>query len=797
MMQDKAVKSKTLTTLINVFLGVILSVTVVLASSPIKDTNTSLCYEQPFESGLNFLNTIGIFNGVTTPIKNISNTNLTDVIIIKTFKRINMTLMSKIGIDGVKKTIIKDGDGAHISSNILGSFREFNGSLFNKGIIYTIPKFKSGRIHTIYDKSVFTFNMSKIKIGAAYTKNGKRYYAVLHRCGGGDRAYGTGPFDAWDVSLNNTTPPHLNNRHISTKIVNKAFQLTLASLNKENDAYELKKGAGRVYVAIYPKGSSVAISNQLSFNATVRDHITSSDFNVSSAQKKAVVGFKFCATYNKNITTNKASYVLFPSISCKNSTVINDCNASTLGTPTWHLCYSTDEFAIRPYAFKIFGLNQYKRAGKNFNITIEALDDKGKPTKNYDENLTIQGNSPRLDYNDIKRSDGCVNGSLTGRNLIFKNGKANVTLKYSEVGDLNLTVREINGSEFAKVNESDTNKSQRFIQSYSKTITILPYRFDINASLSNNNGQKFTYLSNDLNMSAILDINITAQNMNNATTKNYNKKCYAKDTNLSISYTKLNITPSNALTKILYSDTNASIDGNSSISSHDINLTDINSSIFSNDNNGTGIIHLKINFDRNITKPVNPFDINVTDINVTDVNGTKGQKILDQNATFYYGRVHAPNYKYQGPSGSGKIYYEVYDDNASKKSLLPDGINTQVGVDSVNWYINTHNIASKDGKINSLKEDMSPPSVTATLLTTSSPADFSLKYNESQNYPYQTTMLITPSPWLVYNPYNPTTKTDDFNVGFYKAQSNWAGVHDTNTSTDSNASTVTIQRVLW
>ena len=53
------------------------------------------------------------------------------------------------------------------------------------------------------------------------------------------------------------------------------------------------------------------------------------------------------------------------------------------------------------------------------------------------------------------------------------------------------------------------------------------------------------------------------------------------------------------------------------------------------------------------------------------------------------------------------------------------------------------------------------------------------------------------SGWLIYNKYNPNATTNEFEVEFVKPGGSWAGKHETNTSTDSNASNKTNRRLMW
>jgi hypothetical protein len=239
---------------------------------------------------------------------------------------------------------------------------------------------------------------------------------------------------------------------------------------------------------------------------------------------------------------------------------------------------SKDAFAIRPYGFRIFGLNQYKRAGEDFNVTVMAVD-----KTNYD--LNTSGDT----VNDVQSVPG-YNASLSNLNISsnfyvptaaqiaqmrtdtgqtnvitcpddgnftvvsgssFSNGEANVTLQYSETGILDMNISEKPGSEFAKVDESDVasgneNTSQIYITpsigvaaenniSSPVLMAFIPYKFITTADYNATNGKSWVY-DFDINnsnvasippaMGAFIHFVITAKNEQNKTLQNYTATCF-------------------------------------------------------------------------------------------------------------------------------------------------------------------------------------------------------------------------------------------------------------------------------
>ncbi len=385
-----------------------------------------------------------------------------------------------------------------------------------------------------------------------------------------------------------------------------------------------------------------------------------------------------------------------------------------------------------------------------------------------------------------------------------------------------INANAINGCDVS----SDENNTDANIKYYNINVLFHPYKFDLTTvipsiGLNHNTSDfgtknSFVYMSdlavlNDENMSFHLNGQVRAEGKNNAILSNFVTKCYAEPIDLNISKTGVKTPPA---FMYMFHDLNASGKTISSTSG-DLNNTKIpivlNDGNFTKELKGAMQTILNLNFNRDQTKPQNPQKITFHNYtaqcqipsncsfkaDLKDKN-TTGLLNLNKTVTFYYGRTHAPNYKFKGSSGSGFIYYEVYDNNASTKVLLPNGINTKVSVDGINWYNNAYHIATKDGTLGLVTEKTIPPHVTLNSInTTKSPTPFTLNYDGTQDYPYQTTMQNNPSGWLIYNPYNNAIKTNQFSVRFYKSTNKWTGVQDTNTSTNSNASIITNQRVLW
>ncbi|MEA1983752.1 MAG: hypothetical protein U9N39_09415 [Campylobacterota bacterium] len=490
--------------------------------------------------------------------------------------------------------------------------------------------------------------------------------------------YLKGPFDAWDTFRDNASVPPAD-KNISTKVVNRPFQLSLASLNKPGNAYEVKDNAGSyIDVAIYPKGSKTKISNSVTYDANADPHLASSaDFIVSSAQQDAVVGFKFCATYEGSGTSSDKTYTLHPQSHCLPLPVPDDCDQETFHFPTWHVCHSTDNFAIRPHAFKTFGENQYKRAAEDFNLLIKAIDENNdsiasgshavvQGVNGYDVSTDTVSAVSKIyvptssELAQMQADTGVTDvstcpqaGVFTLENADFENGELNATIKFSETGILDINISEVPGSEYALVDADDTNDTLRYIESsvfiYDQSdisrqnlLLFVPYEFITTAEYNATTTKDWLYM-HDINtsntsfttplMSANIFYTIVAKNKDGDTTQNYTKTCFPDVDEVNaprVNGLKLNTTFDLFLDATINSTANASL----SLYSEDNTSTALytptkNLNAVVGDNviqewispllfsNGQGNARVHLNIDRVNNLSLNPVNLKLVDINTS------------------------------------------------------------------------------------------------------------------------------------------------------------------------------------
>ena len=442
--------------------------------------------------------------------------------------------------------------------------------------------------------------------------------------------------------------------NITTKLADKEFNLTLLAKDPDTDT-PLEANITKVTLYYYDSSSNGQCSGNLIGSKVICNNCGQTNANG-------------CMTLDEN-TLNVDRAVKCVEVNIQGRALSNtstDVNESN----------STDNFAVRPYKFIITNIPNAVKAGNDFNITIKAVDENGNPVKDYNETVYVNGQSVDLEYNETK--SGCKTGILnkvSGGN--FVNGEANLTLNYNEVGDLNLTVKEVNSSEYALVDSDDTNDTQRFIQSVSDVLDFSVDHFKLSALFENyDKDGNFTYYDRDLNIASKLELNITAVDKNGNVLSNYNKDCYAKNITVDIAHNNVDVNVSQILYK--YIDTNGTeYDGNVS---KDENVTFVyNKNNFTTDNNGSTSVNVYFNFDRNSSVVLNPFEFNITDIDVndTDANGTLN---LNETARYYYGNLLLSDVLAVENDFNKTYPFIVYDGNG----VLNPGTKELV----YNWYLN-------------------------------------------------------------------------------------------------------------
>jgi len=633
----------------------------------------------------------------------------------------------------------------------------------------------------------------------------------------------TGPFDAWDTFRHNESTPPVD-KNISTKIAKKAFELTLASLNQNSKTYETKPGEeSNVEVALYKPNSKAPLSNIVDFDAKNLRYING-NFTVKMAHEEVVAGFKVCATNENNLSTGEYNYRLWNTSECSGPIV--DCLSKTNGFPMWHICYSSDSFAVRPDRFDISlnSLQQFK-AGVGYPIDYRALNNIGENTIGYSQE---QNNSFEMVSTLSSVKPGCQHQQIDIKsNIVFENGfhnGDNNKTYFNTVGDFNLTIREINGSEFAKVDSDDTpypsdpEKIDRFITEDNVTLHITPANYNITGTVTNaNTANHFTYLSNIDNtanaMAATLNVDIQALIADGSNAENYESDCYADSTDFEVAYNLTDITPNGSLSNLHYLERNTTLEGDvalmaatSTSNSRDFNIS-FDNTLFASDGNGSATIDLALNFDRSRNLVVNPFKLTIDNVKLTETdNEVSTQKTVAQNATFLYARAKATKDIYDNiaeTSVTTPVMVQVYCDKWPASTVNCPGVDVINGHSEPYWWLSlNHNENNGDGNIALQSPSNGSASVDTDVTVVSQGVDTSINVTKSSDalLPMMVNIdlnTIYTDDWLIYNPYSSTTAPTPFYRVRFIGTMDWAGHSDAGHVVDTNASIKKNRKLGW
>lgn len=464
-------------------------------------------------------------------------------------------------------------------------------------------------------------------------------------------------FDAFDATRS------LSDRNISLQLVNTNFDLQVAALNQTGTAYQDFNGT----VCIRPidqSGNALAAWNKLSY--TTSPLTTFSRYQTSTFNIPVAIGGSSSAKMQIRWLPNIAS----SSVNCTSISGYSEAN-------------STDTFSVRPTTFAITAPTP--TTASTFTMTTSVVGG-GK----YIGNATIATQLANSNPSCYTQS-GFFNGPAS---LAFLNDSNSTSFTAIDVGDINISVTDntwsaIDSSAGCIIGSSSNTPTNGLYgcNIYGlKTITVTPDHFDLNATYTNFNGGTFTYLSTDLNMSSQMMISGISRNSLGLTTKNFDKNCYAQDSNLSIVHS----TVPSGLNNIIYADTSNNISGQTA-KANTVIVT-YPKSVFS-----TGVLlsTLLINMDRNESIPVSPFYFNTSALSLTSLSGASGSINPSTNiggATFYYGRIYAKNITSNNRSATNNISIEIFDNkNDSYIAGMPQEI--------LHWYRNIFHTYSSEGNI--------------------------------------------------------------------------------------------------
>jgi len=676
-------------------------------NSNVSSDTSDICREDIIESGCVDM-PMGCSGGYnckkTIPIKNTTNTPLENVKVYYDESGVGGTIFDDCGVD-------PSGSCQTITNIQIGSIK-----YLNKATEFSFDNNVTGSDNDVWVKDTGGICLKDDNFYVTYVKNGVLHQGKLSKCI-------DNKFDAYDNDKD------VDNRVITTKIVNKDFNLTIAHI----------------------------VDGKLTnFTGTVCVRIESNEYNSSwhklyfNNESKKNESFK-----GIDRAIKKADVYILSKQNVNENCPLSDANVS----------YSSDNFAVRPYKFIIVAGKKHK-AGEEFNLTIKALD--------YENNIVSNFN---YDYNKsdiglvIKDNKNCNVSYDIDSNLSFVNGEANLSLKYLEVGDINISVGE-KYNEYAKVDEDDTADKYRFIKNGDiDNILVIPYRFDVNANYQNYKGLSFTYLSKNLDMNSTINLNIKALNKEENITKNYSNECYAKDVDVNISHSGVN---SNEIDKILFKVDNENENNISSLKTIEFNIS---KNYFSN---GEANNSVYINFDRKPNNPINEFNFTIKDINVSNIDNVKGNLVLSQDANFRYGFLKIDDLTSYNKDINTTITYYYYKND--------------------NWLINKEHNSSDFGDV----KDYMPKNNISLSLGEIKKGKESVKISTTHALPYSAKIHLAIPSYLWYHPlakeYKAPSNTNTdclthpcFKITFLKSGSGWTGLGNSNSKYNENNKTVRVK----
>lgn len=606
-----------------------------------------------------------------------------------------------------------------------------------------------------------------------------------------------GPFKALESTV--ASGSELSNLDITTKIVKAPLLFDIILLNDSLNAIEPDRdiSVGIFLNDTYMVGSTET-PKDIHYFGDIRYDGTGAFNSLKTTGRFTLPTSSWPSSTNKWPSASKRLFFKFKYCSI-NTSEWTDCwnhsgNTATCKAGQADNCKTadSDDFAVRPdrFNFSISGANPHK-AGVEYSTTFSAKDLDGDNTLNYTQNVSFL-------YNETKA--GCNEGAFntTLNTIPFVDGVKVMPLSYSEVGVIHVNLKETVGTEFAIIDADDTSDENRLVTPYDQNWSYTPDHFNVDFNLTHA-GNGFTYISSDLNMSAKINLTVTAKNSSDETTINYQTDCYAKNTDYTITYDAPS--PSNGLTRLDFNETATSTGNFNDPIGTQLSLNNLAAAqLFTAATPGIANPIIKFNFNKDITIPVSPVLFNITNLNVQDADNVTGFANDDHNITFVYGRTHASKQRYPGNvlpvniyGGPANIYFETYCFGADcVKSRLPNGI-TSTNTDDTRWFRNANHNTATDGKVTTVVQkggiNTAADIVTATDNPIGNPSVTTILYDGTKGHPYKTTMQIDASSWL-------KSIDNEFQVEFDSA-SGWSGEHETNTTTKNRSGTTTNRRVIW
>ncbi len=334
---------------------------------------------------------------------------------------------------------------------------------------------------------------------------------------------------------------------------------------------------------------------------------------------------------------------------------------------------STDNFAIRPQQFAVNSTGGGFYAGESFDLNLQALDANAQPASGYNETVGV---SFAIDANvtDANCSDG--NFTIINTNFSFSDGEATAVVNVDEVGEFDFAVYEKIGSEFANVDATDTDESERIITEDNTTLVVDPYKLQVaNTFFTVSNNNDWLYMSNAFDNNVTVGATVEALNESGNPTVNFSSECVAQDVDLHFDYTYDEY--DNDVSDI---DINAtSLQGD--LDNNVFTLNDIDRNITARKDmfvSGEANVSYGFKIDKKIT-PQSPVSVKLNTVGAQGgIAYTEDNDSLTANneAVFYYAKTRPVDLTTSKSTDTTEVYIDVYDSSGSLAMTQQ----------SLNWY---------------------------------------------------------------------------------------------------------------
>jgi len=437
-------------------------------------------------------------------------------------------------------------------------------------------------------------------------------------------------------------------------------------------------------------------------------------------------------------------------------------------------------------------------------------------------------------------------------------------------GTNGINLANVSGCDITSDNHTNSDNGNKYKDI---ALRVHPYKFDLNNSsysyidpinpkigpYTRNNGQTFVYIDtpptmdqNDTNMSYNMNGTFVAAGYDNNATSNFVDGCYAADVNMTLNFIynygdipsttpflSYSLKDYNKTTSVVFrpdqtttTDHFEVVDHNSTTEAFIITQEE---KFFAKEMGGAITMNLGYNFRRSYNQVLNPRYIEFKDFNITHIttpmsptyiyadltNDHKifGDRILDHNVSFLYGRAKPTKFFYEDittATATTPVSIVAYCD-MNFSACQDRGIQALYAqTNEVNWWLSLdHNTNDSDGdvvlEVGIITEGPGTPTVTPastddlTIISNAIDSNVVVSSNGStlpitEEIDFDTidttTLRQLTNRWLIYNEYNNSVPSPFYRVRFI-GHNDWAGHGDTGHVVDSNTSTKKNRRLGW